>query len=217
MVEPPYITFLKDSAVTDAGIGIGIVGEVLFGMRNNRLQTELRSRSNSKLSEATERAGKLEIEAAEARERTAAIEKLTAWRRITPEQHVQIVNALRDEAAKIDRLAIEYQNSDAEAFQYAREIAWLFERAGVTQFRVDQNSYLVPGIFGVRITSAPEIDVLSVVAAFAASGIELIIDQMDLTKHFPSNIPAPLLYIFVAPKPPPVFELPKSPEEESSI
>jgi hypothetical protein len=39
---------------------IGIVGEVLFGMRNNRIQTELRKRSN-------ERAGKLEKEAADTR------------------------------------------------------------------------------------------------------------------------------------------------------
>jgi hypothetical protein len=82
-IEPPYTTFLTDSAI-----------EVLFGMWDGRIQTELRRRSDDRVAEAKmaaaqahERAAVLEKEAADARERTAAIEKLTSWRKILPEQH----------------------------------------------------------------------------------------------------------------------------------
>ena len=65
-------------------LALGIVGEVLFGMWDGRIQTELKRRSDDRVSEvrraaaqAHERAAALEKEAAEARERTAEIEKLT--------------------------------------------------------------------------------------------------------------------------------------------
>src|SRR5581483_3546948 len=51
-VQPPYETFLIESSYADAAVAIGIVGEVLLGMRNNRIQTELRKRSNAKLEAA---------------------------------------------------------------------------------------------------------------------------------------------------------------------
>jgi hypothetical protein len=38
-----------------APMAIGIVGEVLFGMWNNRIQTELRRRSNERSEEASNR------------------------------------------------------------------------------------------------------------------------------------------------------------------
>lgn len=55
-IEPPYGLFLRLSVPTDIAIALGIVGEVLLGMRNNRIQTELRRRSNAQLASA-----KLEI------------------------------------------------------------------------------------------------------------------------------------------------------------
>ena len=105
-VEPPYNSFLKESLVPDAGIAIGIVGEVLFGMWNNRIQTELRSRSNKQLAEAVEAAGQANARAAEAnasvveaQERTKLAEleiaKLKAPRQITSEGVDHIAAILR--------------------------------------------------------------------------------------------------------------------------
>ena len=78
VLQPPYGSFLELSVATDAGIAIGIVGEVAFGMWNNRIQTELRRRSNKRLSEAVaeagaahERAGRAELAAEQLRARMA--------------------------------------------------------------------------------------------------------------------------------------------------
>jgi hypothetical protein len=209
-IEPPYKTFLAESAITDAAIALGIVGEVMFGMLDGRIQTELRRRSNDMVAEANTIAAQAIKEAAEARERTAEVEKLTAWRRIKPEQYSSIIKAIRDGAAEID-LLVEYERGDAEAFSYARQIAWAFEQAGVTKIRGDANSYWAPGIFGVRIASEPAIDILSIMDAFSAAGIEPVTDNMDLSRHLPRNVPAPNLYFFVAPKTPPDFGLPMHP------
>jgi hypothetical protein len=70
-IEPPYHSFLAYSAVTDAVVAIGIAGEILLGtIWNNKIQTELRKRSNDKVAEAIELAAK-------ASERTAILEKET--------------------------------------------------------------------------------------------------------------------------------------------
>jgi len=64
-IEPPYLLFLTYSGVADALIAFGIVGEVLLGtIWNNRIQTELRRRSNEQLASASQ-------SAAEANERAA--------------------------------------------------------------------------------------------------------------------------------------------------
>jgi len=61
-VQPPYNSFLTFSAAADVGVAIGIVGEVLLGMWNNHIQTELRKRLNEKLTDALERASRTEQE-----------------------------------------------------------------------------------------------------------------------------------------------------------
>jgi hypothetical protein len=50
------------STIADAAIALGIVGEVAFGRLDGRLQTELRSRSNDKLSGAIDRLAQVEFE-----------------------------------------------------------------------------------------------------------------------------------------------------------
>lgn len=98
-IKPPYDLFLRASAFTDMGLAIGIVGEVLLGMWNNRLQTELRKRSNEKLSAAIKDAGKANAQAAEANARAeeAALElvKFRAPRRLTREQISRIEETLK--------------------------------------------------------------------------------------------------------------------------
>jgi hypothetical protein len=60
--QPSYDLFLKFSAVADVGVAVGIIGEVILGMRNNRLQTELRRRSNEKVGAAMDRAAEAQEE-----------------------------------------------------------------------------------------------------------------------------------------------------------
>jgi hypothetical protein len=84
-IEPPYATFLEVSAYTDIGVAVGIVGEVLLGMRNNTIQGELRELSNKRVEEATDRLaevevsnGYLQVDVAKATERAAKAELRTA-------------------------------------------------------------------------------------------------------------------------------------------
>lgn len=57
-IEPPYISFLADSAIADAAIAVGITVEVVLGtMWNNHIQTELRKRSNTRLEGAIKETG----------------------------------------------------------------------------------------------------------------------------------------------------------------
>jgi hypothetical protein len=87
--DPGYETFLKLSLVPDAGIGLGIIGEVLFGMRNSRIQTELRERSNRALAAAVK-------DAADARKETEFLRERLAWRTISWEQEESLKYALSD-------------------------------------------------------------------------------------------------------------------------
>jgi hypothetical protein len=77
--KPTYDLFLALSLPTDIGIAFGIIGEVLLGMRNNRLQTELRGRSDEKVATATARAAK-------------ALEELTRFR--TPRQQILTIEVM---------------------------------------------------------------------------------------------------------------------------
>lgn len=99
-IEPPYNSFLTDSAITDAAIAIGIVGEVMFGMWDGRLQTELRKRSNDKVEAATLRA--------------ARAEEQLASRDVTKEQFDELQN-LRGKVSSV----IMTTPSDFEAARYA--------------------------------------------------------------------------------------------------
>jgi hypothetical protein len=210
---PKGVTYLErwGPVFADALIALGVTGEVIFAARARSKAEALKVISDQKVvgantaaAQAHERAAALEKEAAEARERTAEIEKLTAWRRISPEQHSSISVAIRDAEPKIT-LRIEYQSGDMEAFMYARGISRVLEQSGATTaVSVGTRSSFTPGAFGVRVASAPEININSIVEAFEAAGIDLRVDEMP---HLPSGV-QPNLYVFVAPRPPPDFDLP---------
>jgi hypothetical protein len=79
IVEPPYDLFLKLSAIPDAGVALGIIGEVGFGIWNNRIQTELRRISNDKVVAAVKAAGEANERAAKAEEELARVMPLIYW------------------------------------------------------------------------------------------------------------------------------------------
>jgi hypothetical protein len=207
-IEPPYAEFLVDSAFTDAGIAIGVIGEVAFGMWDSRIQTELRKRSNDRLKEAEislasaiERAAKLEKEAADARGRVAEIERLTAWRRISSDDRQQIADELRAIADSLDA-HIEYQNGDAEALSYASAIADIFNRAGVKQVTGLPNSFIYEPMFGVFLATPPEVNTSFIVSVFAKGGVVISLRKHDPLWMAPRR-PVPNVRMFVGPRPPP--------------
>jgi hypothetical protein len=188
----------------DAFIALGIVGEVLFSRKDSRIQTELRNRSNKRVEEAIMRAATLEKDAAAARERVAEMERLFGWRHVPSEEGFsQLVRAVQPIAASLDVL-IEYERGDAEATSFAMEIVVVFTSAGVTKIRHVPNQYF-NNPFGLALTASSESDRQILQAAFAAAGLSPLKMQKDLSTHLPRNEPAPNVYVFVAPKPPPRF------------
>ncbi len=67
-IHPPYDSLLNKLGTTlaDAAIALGIVGEVLFGRMDARIQTELRNRSNKRLAFVTQSAAEANVRAATA-------------------------------------------------------------------------------------------------------------------------------------------------------
>lgn len=194
-IEPTYAAFLTDSAFTDAGIALGVVGEVLFGMWDSRIQTELRRRSNDKLgaaettsSEANARAGEASERAAAANERAAASEERAkglereaeqarlaherlraelAWRTISQQSGNTLASVL---GAYTGAATIEYVAGDPEALSLAFTLADIFSTAG---WNVGMASCSIPNalIFGVFIPedNGPQRDIVR--TAFVTSGL----------------------------------------------
>jgi hypothetical protein len=196
-------------------IVIGVWIEIHFG-GNARAEANAKTAEANKIAAtANERAAILEKEAAEARHRTAEIEKLTAWRRILPEQTSKVADFIRDKASSID-LLIEYQTSNPEAYLYACDIVNVFQNAGVEKIRIISNSYLLHPMFGLYISAAPDFDASIIKEAFDKSNIPLIDVITDLAKHVFGKSSIPNLYFFVAPSIPPNMTL-KNDVRESNI
>lgn len=205
--------------IGDAFVAIGLVVEVLAGVRIKICQSELTERSNKALAAANERLGNLELEAgyasergatlekeaAEARHLTAQLLKVTARRQLSVDQVTAIAEAVRGQASQID-LLVEFQSSDSEAFVFAQGFCAAFRRAGVTKIRSFGNAFLSGIVFGVHVAAGGTIDITRLVQVFSASETPLHVGSMDLETHLPRGATPPNLYIFVAPKPPPEIE-----------
>lgn len=210
--QPPYAAFLTESAFADGAVAVGITIEVLLGtMWNGRIQTELRDRSNKQLEtaektagDAIERAAKLEKEAADARGRVADLERLTAWRHISPEQSAEISSALKFMADSI-RVLVEYERADPEACSYSYEIATIFSVLGVKSIRWGPNSFMGAAKFGLYATSEADINLPFVRGIFEKA--KMPVDEMGMTLGLKLTSPGarPNLYFFVGTKPPPFF------------
>ena len=121
IVRPSYGSFLELSAIADAGIAIGIVGEVLFGsIWNNRIQTELRNRSNAKLADAIERAAEADLARVE-------LEAKLLPRMLNQDQW-DFIQGLR---GKFSIVSIAYE-TDAETRWFAGQIRDAFFSAGIS-------------------------------------------------------------------------------------
>jgi hypothetical protein len=93
-IHPPYDSSLNKwgSALADASIALGIVGEVLFSRLDARIQTELRSRSNKELAAAVQSAARANERAAEAQLQLA---NFRSARTLTRDQMYRIAEKMK--------------------------------------------------------------------------------------------------------------------------
>ena len=177
------------AVVADSLIAFGVYAEIHFGRKASQGQREQVARAN-------ERAANFEREAAEARERTAKIEQLTAWRHITPEQQQTIVAGLRNRIP-FDEMQISHGKKvrnpdekilldvivdapeDAEVILFTREILNMFEMANVRSIKVRHNPVTVMGnpVFGLYVSSTPEQYSLVVRKVFDEAGVPASYDE----------------------------------------
>jgi hypothetical protein len=125
-IEPPYKVFLTESAITDAAIALGIVGEVLFGMWDGRIQTELRNRSNKRVADATVRAAEATKIAEQAQLERLKLEERLAPRRLTKEQYDKLQN-LGGVVGAVNITSM----SGFESTRFATQIAKTLHDAGI--------------------------------------------------------------------------------------
>jgi hypothetical protein len=184
-------------------IAIGVYCEIHFGRKSRTAGDVLQHKSEERIAATNERAAILEKEAAEARQRTAEIERLTAWRRISREQTQQIIEAIREIASSINVL-IEYEQSDPEAYRYALDFIGIFSAIRTNEVRHVQNSFPLTTSFGVYMANTPELDALPILNAFVKAKIPFDLISFDNTSFGARRSPTNL-YIFVAPKPPPEY------------
>jgi hypothetical protein len=125
--QPPYLLFLTESAITDAAVAIGIAGEVLLGtIWNNRIQTELRKRSNASLAAAVKVAGIANERAAKADLARAELEDQLRPRQLNQAQW----DFIQGLAGRFEQINIGYE-TDSETWWYASEVQKAFFVAGI--------------------------------------------------------------------------------------
>ncbi len=126
--KPPYLLFLTESAVADAVIAIGIAGEILLGtIWNNRIQTELRRRSNEQLASAVQSAAKANERASQADLARLQLEAQLSPRMLNQRQW-DLIQSLK---GKFSAVNIGYE-TDAECWWFAMELKKAFMSAGIT-------------------------------------------------------------------------------------
>jgi hypothetical protein len=187
------------SVVADALIAIGVLLEILFTARGSSCQGELQRRSNVRLSEATRQAG-------EANERAAHLQKMTAWRHLTPQQVKTFQEQVRGKVAYLD-LLVEWERADPEAYSYGCELTLMFRQLGARSIRCGPSSYIGPR-FGLRVEFDPSFKDFAVIEEglmSAAIAADIALSHSDLSRHLSPDERAPNVYIFVAPKPPPPY------------
>ena len=210
--DPPYETFLKLSIWPDAVIGIGIVGEVLFGMLDSRIQTALRKLSNDELGEAKKEAGEANERAENAQKETEQLRAVTAWRRLSQNEHEALALALRGSGSD-ESVRFCVVMNDQESLNFAQYVSIPFKAAGwEVGFRFSSYTH---GIMTGILLPTPSDNWLEgmksvngrVRSAFIAAGIEFVngwpLDPYIWTDdHAPLREPTALIYIGPKPMPP---------------
>jgi len=160
------------SVGADALVATGVLGEIFFNARAHSYDSELRRRSNDRLSEANkmaaeanERAAVLETAAAAARLETERVKAAAAWRRISTAQHAQLVEQLKGNIK--GKVWVEFVGKDPEAAQFHADLLQTLNDSGVSTQGFSGWEMAV----GLRITNPNTEDAQVLRNAFGALGI----------------------------------------------
>lgn len=216
ILHPPYDSPWErwGSAIADALIALGIVGEVMFGMWNNRIQTELRSRSNQKVADAVKAAADANERAAKAELETQRLKAQYAWRRFLPEQEA----SLRFWLGKMTggSVIIRWFMYDIESHNLAEDIGAIFRLSG-WKARLSPEAYSGNFAYGLRVSAPVTLppskneenrraaDVVK--TAFTNSFLEFAPlpspQPHMMTGAHGDDVSPPCAEVYVGPKPPP--------------
>lgn len=182
------------STIATAIIAIGVLVETIWAKRGDATSDAIGALAEKATADAN-------FLAAEANERAARTELLTAWRHVSKDKRSELIEFLRHLDIHVG-LLLEYQTGDPEAFSYAVEIAKAFREAGIA-VKGGSNSYLHAPMFGLHIDGKQEINFASIQVALENAGISVSgrVQESPLSRVLDSNV-----YIFVAPKLPPTFD-----------
>jgi hypothetical protein len=205
VIQPPYESFLKLSVLSDAGVAIGIVGEVLFAMWNNRIQTELRVRSNTKLAGAIAHASDANERAASAELELTRLKAQLAWRTITTQQEMLLKHSLSELSGA--SVMIWHFIHDPESQNFSEDIAAIFRLSGWSTI-VQPARFKGNFAFGIRIPNARGEDEKAsniIDKAFTNAGLDFLpLDipspEMLAGQHGASSLGHPHTNIYIGPR-----------------
>jgi hypothetical protein len=187
-IHPSYDSFLEQwgTAMADAAIAIGIVGEVLFGRMDARIQTELRTRSNKKL--------------AEAERETALIKARVEPRVLSAEQQSHIAARISEFSGQPIRIAAWPPGQETEIFMRQIDVALTVGGWKSTHEPQARFQPLWPG--GVLVSHSADEKSTNVATCFAQALREA---GVFAVQNSFSSLPGmgPLLFMTVGPKPSP--------------
>lgn len=175
-VHPTYDSILNrlGTVTADAAIALGIVGEVIFGRMDARIQTELRSRSNKQLvtametaGQANERAAGAEKEAATARVEQERLKAQFAWRTFSPQVIARLEQTLSVHPGEVN---VQYVANDPEALYFAIQLSNVFGKAN---WQAATLSISMPGtlFLGLFVPDSPSNDTVIVRNALRTANI----------------------------------------------
>jgi len=211
LVEPSYASFLRLSAITGAGVAVGIVGEVLFNIKNSRIQTELRKRLSKQLESAIQSAADANERAANAEKDTEKLRVITAWRRLNQKEHETLALSLRASGPNASVKFCVLMN-DQESLHFAQLISIPFKAAGwMIGYRFD--SYAEGIMTGILLPEPREnwLEEMKIVNgrvrdAFMAAEIPFANGwppQPYMQTNDDTPLMAPIAWVYVGPRPMP--------------
>jgi hypothetical protein len=178
------------------------------GWRTNQLELQTEqaraefAQASADISHANKKIAEAQRDAAQARFAQEQLKEKLAWRRMTRQQHDDLVAALRANPITIP-IYVETVNTDPEAVQYWEDVLQTLKDAGMNVVGQEGGHLRASGI-GIVESELPEREILK--AAFGTAGVHL----RDVIKRFGERPPAPLrtplltplLTIVVGSKPP---------------
>lgn len=165
----------------DIMIALGVYGEIHFSGRAARKQKELQSISDQELAnaiqiaaQASEKAARLENDAAQARAEQERLKAQLAWRAIAPESASKLKSILSGHPGGIN---VQHIANDPEALYLAIQIANIF---GNAKWQVGMLSVTMGGvvIFGTFIPDTQSPDTAFVRAAFRGADLGFTTDPL---------------------------------------